>query len=311
MSKLENLRFFVEVVESGGFNRAAKRLGISKSIVSRRIAQIEADLGVRLLSRSTRGIVPTDAGIEFKERGEKILADYETARESVARRGGDVVGTLRLSVPLSFGIRHVAPVLTDLALRYPRLEFDVSYNDRVVDLIGERFDAAIRIGLLHDSALVARRIAPSRAVVVASPDYLARRGTPRVPADLAQHDCLIYTSSLDADWHFKVGKRQVAVRPNGRLRSDSGEAIMQWALAGLGVSMAPTFIVWEEISKGRLVPLLLDYPAPEFGIYILRPPGNYVPGKLRVLIDTLVERFDGEPVWDPCLMEARSENDPT
>jgi DNA-binding transcriptional LysR family regulator len=145
MSDLENLRFFVEVVESGGFNRAAKRLGISKSIVSRRIAQIEADLGVRLLSRSTRGIVPTDAGIEFKERGERILADYEAAREEVARRGGDVAGTLRLSVPLSFGLRHVAPVLTKLAQRYPRLEFDVSYNDRVVDLIGERFEAAIRL----------------------------------------------------------------------------------------------------------------------------------------------------------------------
>lgn len=309
MSELENLKLFVEVVESGGFNRAAKRLGISKSIVSRRIAQIEADLGVRLLTRSSRGIVPTEAGAEFKQRSERILADFEEAREAVARRGGDVAGLLRLSVPLSFGVRHVAPVLTDLAARYPRLEFDVSYNDRVVDLIGERFDAAIRIGILQDSALVARRIAPSGAVVVASPDYLARHGTPRAPADLTQHECLIYTGSLDADWHFRQGKRPLAVRPKGRLRSDSGEAIMQWALAGLGISMAPTFIVAEEISKGRLVPLLLDFATPEFGIYIVRPPGDYVPGKLRVLIDTLVERFNGAPVWDPCLMAAAAAKD--
>ena len=308
MSELENLRFFIEVVESGGFNRAARRLGVSKSIVSRRIAQIEGDLGVRLLTRTTRGISPTDAGIEFKERGERLLADYEEAREAVARRGGDVAGLLRLSVPLSFGLKHVAPVLTELAVRYPRLEFDVSYTDRVVDVIGERFDAAIRIGLMQDSALVARRIAPSRAVVVASPAYLARRGIPQAPADLAEHDCLIYTGSLDPDWHFRAGKRALAVRPKGRLRSDSGEAIMQWTLAGLGVTIAPTFIVSEEIGKGTLVPLLLDYATPEFGVYIVRPPGSYVPGKLRLLIDRLVERFDGDPVWDPCLMQAGPEN---
>ena len=177
MIDLDDLRSLVEVVESGGFNRAARRLGVSKSIVSRRIARLEADLGTRLLSRTTRGISPTEAGLEFKARGERILAELDEAREAVAQQAG-VVGRLRLSAPLSFGVRHVAPVLAEMAQRHPRLELDVSYSDRIVDLIGERFDAAIRIGTLQDSSLVARRIAPVRAVLVASPDYLARHGRP-------------------------------------------------------------------------------------------------------------------------------------
>lgn len=303
MSELESLRLFVEVVDSGGFNRAAHRLGVSKSVVSRRIAQMESALGVRLLSRTTRGISLTDAGAEFKARAERILSDYDEAREAVALRGGEVVGLLRLAAPLSFGVRHVAPVLADLAARHPRLELDVSYSDRLVDIIGERFDAAIRIGTMEDSALVARRIAPVRAVVVASPDYLERHGRPATPADLAGHACLLYTGSRQADWPFRSGKRLVSVRPQGRLRSDSGEAIVQWALAGQGVAMVPTFLVPDEIAGGALVPLLLDFPSPEFGVYVVRPPGSYVPGKVRVLIDTLVERFSGPPRWDPCMMK--------
>jgi DNA-binding transcriptional LysR family regulator len=160
VTDLEDLRSFVEVVESGGFNRAAERLGISKSMVSRRIARLEAALGTRLLSRTTRGISPTEAGLEFKARSERILADLEEAREAVAQQGGGVTGRLHLSAPLSFGTRHVAPALAEMARRHPRVELDVSYSDRTVDLIGERFDAAIRIGVLKDSSLVARKIAP-------------------------------------------------------------------------------------------------------------------------------------------------------
>jgi DNA-binding transcriptional LysR family regulator len=304
MIELDDLRSFVEVVEGGGFNRAARRLGISKSIVSRRIARIEADLGTRLLSRTTRGISPTDAGLEFKARCERMLADLEEAREAVAQRGGGVVGRLRLSADVSFGVRHVAPVLAEMARRHPRLELDVSYSDRHVDLIAEHFDAAIRIGALKDSSLVARRIAPVRAMVVASPDYLARNGRPGTPGDLATHECLIYTGSMEVDWPFRSGKRWIAIRPNGRLRSDSGEAMLQWAIAGLGIAAAPSFVVSEAIENGTLEPLLPDYPMPEFGIYVVRPPGSYVPGKVRALIDTLVENFGGEAPWDRSLMKS-------
>jgi DNA-binding transcriptional LysR family regulator len=304
MIDLDDLISFVEVVESGGFNRAAKRLGISKSIVSRRIARLEVEVGIRLLSRTTRGISPTEAGLEFKARSERILAELEEAREAVAQQAGGVVGRLRLSAPLSFGVRHVAPELAEMAQRHPRLEMDVSYSDRLVDLIGERYDAAIRIGALKESSLVARRIAPVRSVLVASPEYLARNGRPGTPSDLAGHACLIYTGRTVAEWQFRAGKRWISIRPEGRLRSDSGEAVLQWAIAGLGIAEGPSFLVSDSIESGTLEPLLLDYATPEYGIHVVRPPGSYVPGKVRVLIDTLVERFGGEPLWDRCLMNA-------
>jgi DNA-binding transcriptional LysR family regulator len=310
MIELDDLKSFVEIVESGGFNRAAKRLGISKSIVSRRIARLEAEIGARLVSRTTRGISPTEAGLEFKARGERILAELEEAREAVARQGGGAVGRLRLAAPLSFGVRYVAPVLAELAERHPRLEMDVSYSDRVVDLIGERFDAAVRIGSLKDSSLVARRIAPVHAVLVASPAYLARHGRPSTPADLVAHECLIYTGRISADWRFRSGTRSISIRPNGRLRSDSGEAMLQWAAAGLGIAEAPSFLVADAVDSGTLEPLLLDYPTPESALNVVRPPGSYVPGKVRVLIDALVERFAGTPPWERCLMEAREHAHP-
>jgi DNA-binding transcriptional LysR family regulator len=304
MMSIEDLTSFVEVVESGGFQRAAKRLGISKSMVSRRIARLEAELGTRLVRRTTHGISPTEAGLELKARSEKILAALEEARDAVAKEADGVAGRLRLSVPLTFGMRHVAPVLAEMARQHPRLELDVSFSDRLVDLIGERFDAAIRIGNLEDSSLIARRIGPVRPVLVASPDYLARHGRPSEPGDLAGHECIIYTGRTVNEWRFGVGKRSISVRPEGRLRSDSGDAILQWAIAGLGIAELPSFLISDALESGELEPLLLEYPTPEFGIYVLRPPGPYVSGKVRLLIDTLVERFGGAPYWDKCLMHA-------
>jgi DNA-binding transcriptional LysR family regulator len=304
MSELDDIRAFVEVAEAGGFGRAAKRLGLSKSVVSRRIARLETDLGTRLLSRTTRGISATETGLEFKVRAERILADLGEAREAVAHQAGEAIGLLRLSLPLAFGMRHVTPLLAELTTRYPRLEIEASYSDRFVDLIGERLDAAIRIGELKDSSLVARRFARGGAVVVASPDYLQRHGRPEIPEDLDHHDCLIYTGSADRDWRFQVGKRHVAIRPEGRLRADNGDAIQQAAKLGLGIAALPTFLASDAIHAGELVPLLTDYPMPEYGIYVVRPPGAHLPGKVRVLIDLLVERFEGEPRWDPCQMAA-------
>lgn len=305
MSELDDIRSFIAVVDSGGFGRASRSLGLSKSIVSRRISRLEEDLGTRLLSRTTRGVSPTEAGSEFKARGERILADLSEARESVAQQAGGVVGRLRLSMPLTFGIRHVAPVLAELAARHPKLELDVEASDRYVDLIGERFDAAIRIGALKDSSLVARRIAPVYSAVVGSPAYFARKGRPASPLDLTDHDCLIYTGTSSTDWTFRMGKRWVSIRPTGRLRSDSGETLMEWAAAGLGLTVLPTFIITDQVRSGALEHLLWNFPMKEHGLYVVRPPGAYVPGKVRVLIDLLVERFGGEPRWDPCQTAAK------
>jgi len=187
-----------------------------------------------------------------------------------------------------------------LALAHPRLELDVHASDQFVDLIGERFDAAIRIGTLKDSSLIARRIAPVHASVLGSPAYFARKGRPATPHDLAAHDCLIYTGTAEQEWTFRSGKRWIALRPPGRLRSDSGETLMEWAAAGLGLVVLPNFVASEAIRSGALEHVLLDYPMPTRGLYVVRPPGAFVPGKVRVLIDLLVARFGGTPYWDPC-----------
>lgn len=291
MIDLEDLRAFVEVVESGGFNRGAQRLGVSKSIVSRRIGRLEAELGARLLSRTTRGISPTEAGLELKARSERILAELEEAREAVAHRGGDVVGRLRVSAPLS-SVTYLGPIFGEMARRYPQLELDISFSDRIVDLAGERFDAAIRIGTLRDPNLIARRLAPVRSVVAASPDYIEKHGAPQTPDDLQRHESLIYTGAAAPEIRFQRGKASWAVRPEGRLRSDNGDALVNWALHGLGVLVVPYFLAAAHIASGKLVQLLAEFEMPEFAVYVVRPPGAYLPGKVRALIDTLVEHFD-------------------
>ncbi|RYD47597.1 MAG: LysR family transcriptional regulator, partial [Verrucomicrobiaceae bacterium] len=245
MIEIEDMRAFVEVSGSGGFTRAASKLGIAKSVVSRRIAKMERDLGVQLLSRTTRGVSLTDAGAEFRIRCERIVEEYDDARDAAAAHRGDVVGKLRLAAPNSFA-KLLAPTLVDMARRHPKLEIDASFTDRVVDIVAERFDAAIRVGQLPDSTMVARRIIPVRSIVAASPEYLAKAGRPRVPAELSDHACLIYAMSAIGGWSFRVGGRWSQVNVGGRFRSDNGETIIDWAMAGLGIIHAPTYQMQQE-----------------------------------------------------------------
>lgn len=300
---LDELRAFVAVVEAGGFSRAAGRLGLAKSIVSRRVSRLEASLGgARLLARTTRGVSPTEAGAAFHARCVRVLAELDEAREEVAGREGDLSGGLRIAAPLSFGIAHLAPALARFAAEHPRVSLDVAYNDRMVDLVGERFDAAVRIGTLEDSSLVARRLAPVRLVVVASPDYLERRGAPDRPEQLAAHECLIYSAAANGGetWRFRAGRGLTTLRPHGRFRADNGEALLAAALAGLGVAVLPTFLAGGALGSGALVPLLAAFPMPEPGLHVVRPPGGPAPARLRALIDFLAARFGPEPYWDPC-----------
>jgi DNA-binding transcriptional LysR family regulator len=303
MPELDDLRAFVEVVETGGFSRAAQRLGLAKSIISRRLARLEADLGAPLLSRTTRGVSPTEAGAEFKLRAQQILADLDAARDAVAQHGQEIVGRLRVAAPLSFGLRHLAPLFAELAARHPRLEVEVSYSDSFVDIIAERFDAAVRLGQLADSTLVARRIAPIHAAVCATPAYFDAHGRPRRPEDLLQHECLVQnTGRSTAVWRFQSGKRWISINPRGRFRADNGEAVLQAALAGLGVAYLPTFLIAEAVDAAALEPVLRDYPLPEAGLYLVRPPGGQAPGKVRALGELLQEKLGGEPWWDACAM---------
>jgi DNA-binding transcriptional LysR family regulator len=301
MLNLEDLQAFVEVVETGGFGRAGRGLGLSKSMVSRRVSRLEAELGARLLSRTTRGVAATEAGLEFKARAEKVLADLADARQGLAQADGEIVGALRVAVPLSFGVSHLGPVLAELALRHPRLQVQTAYSDRFVDLIGERYDAAIRLATLEDSSLIARKIAPILGAVVASPDYIARRGGPRTPDELLAHDTV---NQGDMVWRFRgPDDRLFTVRPNSRFKADNAHGMMAAAVAGLGVTTLPTFLAGPEIEKGSLVRILDGYRLPEAGLYVVRPPPREpAPSAVRALTEILLEKFGGEPYWDLCAL---------
>ena len=302
-----DLQAFVHAATLGGLTRAGERLGVSKSIVSRRLTKLEAELGARLLTRSTRGLSLTEAGHDFLQRAQRILAEAEEARAAIAGRDGELAGRLRLAAPLSFGTEHLAPALAAFALQHPRLALDVSYADRVHDIIREGFDAALRIGLLGDSSLLARRIAPIQAVIAASPGYLRRCGTPQAPQDLAAHEVLIYAGSRDPGlWMFDAKPRPVGVRVQGRMRADSGEALRAAALAGLGIGIFPAFMVYQQLQAETLVVVLQDHPLPTMGLHLVRPPGP-ASAKLAMLTDFLVEHFGSEQPWNTaCRREKRS-----
>jgi DNA-binding transcriptional LysR family regulator len=305
MFDLEDIRAYVEVAESGGFSRAGARLGLSKSMISRRIVRLEKELGTQLLSRSTRGVVVTEAGATFKAYAERAIAELETARDAVGNEDDALSGSLRVAVPLSFGAEHLAPVFAEFALRHPRLHIHTSYSDRRVDLIAERFDVAVRLGTLPDSSLVARRIAPMHGVVIASPAYLERHGTPTTLADLGRHEALMEAGR--STWRFKDGKKDITVAVHGRFETDSGAALLTACIAGIGIAFLPTFIAGPELAKGTVVPLLREFRIPEFGMFVVRPPpANHMTRKVRVLTELLVEKFGGEPYWDACYLHSKA-----
>jgi DNA-binding transcriptional LysR family regulator len=296
MPHLEDIRAFTEVVASGSLSRAAGRLGMSKSMISRRLTRLETELGVSLLARTTRGMSLTEAGADFRPYAERMVAELESAQDALSRKG-EATGRLRLAAPLSFGATHLASVLAELAIRNPRLEINTSYTDRMVDVVGEGYDAAIRLGVLADSSLIARRIAPIRGVVVAAPAYLAARGTPATPADLADHDVIPHG---EATWHFRRDGRTTTFRPRGRFMADSGAAELAGVVAGLGIAAMPTFLAGPAVAQGQIVTVLDEYAIPALGLYVLRPPpAEPVPQKIRVLTDILLEHF-GNDDWDSC-----------
>jgi DNA-binding transcriptional LysR family regulator len=285
--ELEDLRTFVDVADAGGVSPAARRLGVSKSIVSRRLARLEEALGVQLLSRTTRGAVLTEAGATFREHAVRVATELDTAQDAVSPEG-DVRGLLRIAAPLSFGPTHLAPVFAELARRHPLLHLHAAYSDRFVDLVGEGFDAGVRVGYLPDSNLVARRICAIGGKIVASPGYIATHGAPQTPEDLPKHEALMQGSE---SWRLVHRGKTIVVHPRGRFKADNGAALLAAALAGLGVAGLPDFLIEEHIASGALIPVLCAYPPPEAGLYVVRPPGNFPIRKVRVLIEILIEHF--------------------
>jgi DNA-binding transcriptional LysR family regulator len=287
MLDVEDLQTFVEVADSGGVSPAARRLGVSKSIVSRRLFRLESELGIQLLARTTRGAALTEAGVTFREHAARICAELDIARETILP-AGDLRGRLRISGPLSFGPTHLAPVLAKLAKRHPLLQVHTSYSDRFVDIVGEGFDAAVRVGYLADSNLLARRVGRIFGKVVASPDYIKANGAPETPDELLTHEELMQGTET---WHFIDGGKTIGVNPRGRFKADNGTALAEAAVAGLGLAYLPDFLTAHYIASGALVPVMTRFPLTEGGIYVVRPPGAHPARKVRVLTELLVEHF--------------------
>ncbi|TBY08229.1 LysR family transcriptional regulator [Rhizobium laguerreae] len=285
---IEDLRTFVEVAEAGGVTAAAMRLGVSKSMVSRRLVRVEGELGVQLLARSTRGAALTEAGSTFRDYAARVCAEMDVAKETILP-AGELRGRLRIAAPLSFGPTHLASVFAEMARRHPLLQIQTCYSDQVVDLISEGYDCAIRLGYLQDSNLIARRVGPIYGKLVASPDYIEKHGSPETPEDLASHQALMQGTE---SWHFVNGEKIITVNPRGRFKADNGVALTAAAVAGIGIAYLPEGLIKEHVASGALVPVMPNYPLPTAGIYVVRPPAQYPAKKVRVLTEMLIECFD-------------------
>ena len=299
MQRLECERMFAAVMETGSFVQAARRLGTSSGQASKLVSRLEADLGARLLNRTTRALSPTEVGQAYYERIRAVIEELDALGEAVKNRSGSVSGRLKLTAPLSFGTKQLVPALVTFATRFPEVSLDVSFSDRQVNLVDEGFDAALRIGHQGDASLVMRKLCESRIVVVASPAYLARHAVPSTPQDLAALDCVVDTNFKDRDtWHFRVADKPVTVSVRGRIHLSNADACVAAAEAGLGITQVPSFVAGDAIHDGRLVPLLRGLEPPAVPVQVVYPPGRHLAPKVRAMVDFLAERFRGEPEWD-------------
>lgn len=284
--EIEDLRTFVEVADAGGVNSAARRLGIAKSIVSRRVLRLEEELGVQLLTRSTRGAALTEAGTLFRDRAADVCASIDAAREEMSPEG-ELQGLLRIAAPASFAAQLAAP-LAEFGRQHPSLHVHIRFNDRYVDLVGEGFDCGIRVGYLSDSNLVARKIGSLGVRLYASPGYIEQRGAPKTPDDILKHSAI--TPGTDG-WTFTKADQSVTVHPQGRFKADSAHVLIEAAVAGIGIVAMGELVADPYVTSGALVPIMTDYLLPPVGIYIVRPAGQKPARKVRVLIDLLAEEF--------------------
>jgi DNA-binding transcriptional LysR family regulator len=288
MDKYQEMRVFAAVADAGSFVAAAQALGMSKAAVSRYVSDLEQRLAVRLMHRTTRKLSLTEEGELFLARSREILATIDASEAEVSTRSDTASGLLKLSVPVSFGIRHLAPLWSEFLQAHPQVTLDVQLADRVIDLVDEGFDLAVRIARLPDSSLVSRKLASTRLVLSAAPQYLDRRGTPTHPSDLASHDVLGYSLLAMGDhWQFTGPAGPVSVKVRPRLWTNNGDTCIAACLRGAGIQLQPTFLVANELASGRLVEVLPQYPSLELGIYAVYPTRKFVLPKVRALVEFL------------------------
>lgn len=287
MNRLEDMQIYVETVRCGTFSAAARKLGLSKQFVSQRVAALEARLGVRLLNRTTRKIDPTHLGQEYYTRTLRLLQDVDDTDHAISAHSQVPKGRLRMTAPMSYGLQHLPALVSGFLARCPEVEVDIDLNDRIVDLISEGYDMALRIGVLPDSTLIARRLAPVRQFTVASPAYVAAHGMPQHPDELKQHTCLLYGHARPVEWHFRVQGKPRRVVVDGRMRANNGDILCQAALDGLGLSQLPGFIVAKAIQEGRLLAVLAEFEPEAGAAHVVYPCHRQPNVAVRALSDLL------------------------
>lgn len=307
MDRFENMNAFVRVVEAGSISGAADRMDVAKSVVSRRLKELEAHLGVELFHRTTRQMNLTDSGRAFYQQSVRILADILEAEHATSQFHGALKGNLKVAVPLSFGLMHLGPAISEFLQAHPEITFDLDFNDRQVDILTEGFDLAIRIASLPDSSLIARRLAPIQAIMCASPSYLARMGEPQSPEELIHHRCLAYNLiSNFENWNlYNIEGQLIRTKIAPYLKASNGEFLRDAAVAGSGIILMPTFILYKEIERGALIPLLTQYTSSRLSAYALYPQTRHLSQRVRAFVDFLIQRFEGAPYWDSCLQNKK------
>ena len=301
MDRMTSMATFVKVVESGGFSAAARTLSMSPSMVTAHVQSLEERLGVRLLNRSTRRVSLTEVGHAYYERCLQILAEADDADQIAQALQSTPRGTLRLNTSIAIP-PLLAPVVAEFVALYPEVSVNLTMSDRMIDLVEEGFDLAVRNMSVPDSSLVVRRVATYRFVVCGAPGYLAARGIPRQPADLSRHNCLVYShSAWGNDWRFAGPDGEHSVAVEGNLQANSDNALRLAAVHGQGLALAPSFLLLDEIKSGRLVPVLTEFLQAEHAINAIYPHRHHLPAKVRSFIDLLVKHFHADPGWaDPC-----------
>ncbi|MDR2875440.1 MAG: LysR family transcriptional regulator [Methylobacillus sp.] len=299
MQDLNLMLVFAEVIEAGSFSAVAQQHGLTRSAISKAVANLEKSLGARLLNRTTRHISPTEVGIIFFEHCQRIKRESEAAQQTVDNLNGIPRGTLRVAASVAFGTLHIAPALSDFLNRYPEIDMDMTIIDRAVDMAEEGYDLVIRVCETPPAKMVAHDIAPAGSKLCATPDYFNRYGIPKKPEDLEHHNCLDYIHSGDKGmWRFTGPTGEIAVPVSGRLRINDDDALSQAVLGGLGLALLPTFLIGKDLQAGRLQAVLSKYIPIKRHIYALHMPTRHLPLKIRVFVDFLAERFGPQPYWD-------------
>lgn len=301
MDRLDCDRMFVAVLDFGSFAEAAKRLGTSPGQASKLVAKLEADLGVQLLKRTTRALSPTEVGLAYHGRLKGLIEEFDSLDAAVRNASSVPTGRLRISAPISFGTAQLAPRLLEFATAFSDIQIDVDFSDRMVNLVEEGFDMAVRIGRPADSSLIARKLCDARVILVAARQYLEAHGQPQTPADLANHECIIDTNFRDPfHWPFAAsdGDAPASVAIKGRIRFSNGEACLAAAESGLGIARVPSFIAASRIRKGAVVPILTEVETLTYAVYAVYPPARHLALKVRALVDFLANCFRGTPDWN-------------